>query len=185
MVCRRDGRAHVGHVEGRGRSGTVLRRFRYQRDESEVFDAGVARRRAGVWGERTGDDSERRALSFSATRGLWNLRRGEKRLIVTVVLLVTVLYYLVPGTAAHTEIRYVLPMHAMLTVFAAARGRSAIKSCVKEMNTDARSISNPLPREMMEHTYPILYAVEQSHWWYIGRRRITRRICRTDLPSGD
>jgi len=26
----------------------------------------------------------------------------------------------VPGTAAHTEIRYVLPMHALLTVFAAA-----------------------------------------------------------------
>jgi SAM-dependent methyltransferase len=32
--------------------------------------------------------------------------------------------------------------------------------------------ATPLPREMMEHTYPILYEVEQSHWWYIGRRRI-------------
>ena len=30
----------------------------------------------------------------------------------------------------------------------------------------------PLPREMMEHTYPILFRVEQSHWWHIGRRRI-------------
>lgn len=39
--------------------------------------------------------------------------------IVTGVLLATVLYYLVPGTAAHTEIRYVLPMHATLTAFAA------------------------------------------------------------------
>lgn len=39
--------------------------------------------------------------------------------IATGVLLATVLYYLVPGTAAHTEIRYVLPMHAVLTVFAA------------------------------------------------------------------
>jgi SAM-dependent methyltransferase len=29
-----------------------------------------------------------------------------------------------------------------------------------------------LPQEMMEHTYPILYRVEQSHWWYQGRRRI-------------
>jgi SAM-dependent methyltransferase len=29
-----------------------------------------------------------------------------------------------------------------------------------------------LPREMMLHTYPILFAVEESHWWYIGRRRI-------------
>ena len=44
------------------------------------------------------------------------------------------------------------------------------------------SIANPLPREMMEHTYPILFRVEQSHWWYIGRRRIledfVEDICR-------
>lgn len=44
----------------------------------------------------------------------------RKDMIATAVFLVTVLYYLVPGTAAHTEIRYVLPMHGMLTVFAAA-----------------------------------------------------------------
>ena len=35
---------------------------------------------------------------------------------------------------------------------------------------------------MMEHTYPILFRVEQSHWWHIGRRRIladfVSRICR-------
>ena len=35
---------------------------------------------------------------------------------------------------------------------------------------------------MMEHTYPILFRVEQSHWWHIGRRRILARfvedICR-------
>jgi SAM-dependent methyltransferase len=35
---------------------------------------------------------------------------------------------------------------------------------------------------MMEHTYPILFEVEQSHWWYVGRRRIIARfvedICR-------
>ncbi len=36
------------------------------------------------------------------------------------ILLVTVIYYLVPGTAAHTEIRYVLPMHGLLIVFAGA-----------------------------------------------------------------
>ena len=40
------------------------------------------------------------------------------------------------------------------------------------MQSDANSISNPLPREMMEHTYPILYEVEQSHWWHVGRRKI-------------
>ena len=37
---------------------------------------------------------------------------------VSCLLLVTVLYYLVPGTAAHTEIRYVLPMHGLLIAFA-------------------------------------------------------------------
>jgi hypothetical protein len=31
---------------------------------------------------------------------------------------VTMLYYLVPGTSAHTEIRYVLPMHGLLILFA-------------------------------------------------------------------
>jgi len=33
-------------------------------------------------------------------------------------------------------------------------------------------LPGPLPREMMQHTYPILYEVEESHWWCIGRRRI-------------
>jgi hypothetical protein len=37
---------------------------------------------------------------------------------VTFLMLATILYYLVPGTAAHTEIRYVLPMHGLLIVFA-------------------------------------------------------------------
>jgi 4-amino-4-deoxy-L-arabinose transferase-like glycosyltransferase len=37
---------------------------------------------------------------------------------VSCILLVTILYYLIPGTAAHTEIRYVLPMHGLLIVFA-------------------------------------------------------------------
>jgi len=35
---------------------------------------------------------------------------------------------------------------------------------------------------MKEHTYPIMFSVEQSHWWYIGRRKILARfvedICR-------
>jgi SAM-dependent methyltransferase len=29
-----------------------------------------------------------------------------------------------------------------------------------------------LPKEMMEHTYPILFQVEQAHWWHVGRRKI-------------
>jgi 4-amino-4-deoxy-L-arabinose transferase-like glycosyltransferase len=43
---------------------------------------------------------------------------ARKDLVAAGVFLVTILYYLVPGTAAHTEIRYVLPMHGLLTVFA-------------------------------------------------------------------
>jgi 4-amino-4-deoxy-L-arabinose transferase-like glycosyltransferase len=43
---------------------------------------------------------------------------GRRDLRLTCLLLVTVLYYLVPGTAAHCEIRYVLPMHGLLIVFA-------------------------------------------------------------------
>ena len=39
-------------------------------------------------------------------------------------------------------------------------------------NSETDRIPGALPREMMQHTYPILYQVEQSHWWYIGRRRI-------------
>ena len=50
--------------------------------------------------------------------GLYVALRTDWRL--TCLMLVTVLYYLVPGTAAHTEIRYVLPMHGLLIVFASA-----------------------------------------------------------------
>lgn len=50
------------------------------------------------------------------------------------------------------------------------------------MNSEAKSITEPLPREMMEHTYPILFRVEQSHWWHTGRRKIlagfVEEICR-------
>ena len=38
-----------------------------------------------------------------------------------------------------------------------------------------------LPKEMQSHHYPILYQVEETHWWYLGRRRIIqsliKRIC--------
>ena len=53
-----------------------------------------------------------------AAFGIYVAARRDWRLAC--VLLVTVLYYLVPGTAAHTEIRYVLPMHGLLIVFAGA-----------------------------------------------------------------
>ncbi len=53
-------------------------------------------------------------LPFAAF-GIYVAMRTNWRL--SCLLLVTVLYYLVPGTAAHTEIRYVLPMHGLLIVF--------------------------------------------------------------------
>lgn len=51
-----------------------------------------------------------------AVFGIFVALRTDWRL--SCVLLVTILYYLVPSSAAHTEIRYVLPMHALLIVFA-------------------------------------------------------------------
>ena len=51
-----------------------------------------------------------------AALGIYAGMRSDWRM--SCLLLVTVLYYLVPGTAAHTEIRYVLAMHGVLIVFA-------------------------------------------------------------------
>jgi SAM-dependent methyltransferase len=38
-----------------------------------------------------------------------------------------------------------------------------------------------LPQGMQEHAYPIMYEVEDTHWWYAGRRRIISsflaRVC--------
>lgn len=51
-----------------------------------------------------------------AAFGIYVAARRDWR--ITCLLLVTVLYCLVPGTVGHTEIRYVLPMHGLLTVFA-------------------------------------------------------------------
>ena len=48
--------------------------------------------------------------------GIFVAMRTDWRL--SCLLLVTILYYLVPGTAGHAEVRYMLPMHALLIVFA-------------------------------------------------------------------
>ena len=40
------------------------------------------------------------------------------------------------------------------------------------MATTANTVTNPLPREMQQHTYSIMYEVEGKHWWFAGRRRI-------------
>jgi SAM-dependent methyltransferase len=36
----------------------------------------------------------------------------------------------------------------------------------------SNTISEPLPQEMQQHTYSIMYEVEGRHWWFAGRRRI-------------
>ena len=36
----------------------------------------------------------------------------------------------------------------------------------------SNTVAANLPKEMQSHHYPILYQVEDTHWWYVGRRRI-------------
>src|SRR6266436_4019952 len=50
------------------------------------------------------------------------------------------------------------------------------------MAASPNQIVNALPREMQQHTYSIMYQVEEHHWWFVGRRRIIERfvaaVCR-------
>ena len=45
------------------------------------------------------------------------------------------------------------------------------------------TVAANLPKEMEAHHYPLLYQVEEIHWWYVGRRRIIQslveKICAT------
>src|SRR6266404_3776170 len=36
----------------------------------------------------------------------------------------------------------------------------------------SKDVSDARPKEMRPHHYPILYEVEETHWWYVGRRRL-------------
>ncbi|MGH9971883.1 MAG: class I SAM-dependent methyltransferase [Pyrinomonadaceae bacterium] len=40
------------------------------------------------------------------------------------------------------------------------------------MSTSTNIINKTLPQEMQQHTYSIMYRVEEHHWWFVGRRRI-------------
>ena len=42
------------------------------------------------------------------------------------------------------------------------------------MSTTTNIVDKPLPREMQQHTYAIMRRVEESHWWFVGRRQIIR-----------
>lgn len=52
------------------------------------------------------------------------------------------------------------------------------------MAFNAHTVTEPLPREMQQHTYSIMYEVEGKHWWFAGRRRIiaafVEKVC-TDI----
>ena len=56
------------------------------------------------------------------------------------------------------------------------------------MATTENTVTEPLPREMQQHTYAIMRRVEESHWWFFGRRQIIRsflvRIFRDLKASG-
>jgi SAM-dependent methyltransferase len=57
------------------------------------------------------------------------------------------------------------------------------------MATEIEQATTQLPREMQRHTYAIMREVEDSHWWFAGRRRIldsfVARIVRDlNLPAG-
>lgn len=40
------------------------------------------------------------------------------------------------------------------------------------MSTSTNIINKTLSQEMQQHTYSIMYRVEEHHWWFVGRRRI-------------
>lgn len=40
-------------------------------------------------------------------------------------------------------------------------------------------MSTALPQEMQQHTYAIMDRVEDSHWWFVGRRAILESFLRT------
>ena len=49
------------------------------------------------------------------------------------------------------------------------------------MSSATKNQIEALPQEMMQHTYSIMYQVEETHWWFVGRRRIIQsfveKIC--------
>lgn len=55
------------------------------------------------------------------------------------------------------------------------------------MATTVNTTDETLPREMQQHTYAIMRRVEESHWWFVGRRAIIRsflqRIVRDLKPA--
>ena len=44
-------------------------------------------------------------------------------------------------------------------------------------------MSTALPQEMQQHTYAIMDRVEDSHWWFVGRRAILESFLRTIVAN--
>ena len=45
---------------------------------------------------------------------------------------------------------------------------------IREMSNNL--VAADLPKEMQSHHYPILFQVEETHWWYVGRRQIIQSL---------
>jgi SAM-dependent methyltransferase len=60
---------------------------------------------------------------------------------------------------------------------------------IEQATTTATATAKALPREMAQHTYAVMREVEDSHWWFAGRRRIVESFVREivselSLPAG-
>ena len=56
------------------------------------------------------------------------------------------------------------------------------------VSSNSQVVAAKLPKEMQSHHYPILYEVEETHWWYVGRRRIIHSLVqkiRSTLNTSD
>jgi SAM-dependent methyltransferase len=63
------------------------------------------------------------------------------------------------------------------------RVQNALSVLIDQMSTTTKTINEPLPREMQQHTYAIMRRVEESHWWFVGRRRIIRSFLEGLIPK--
>ena len=60
-----------------------------------------------------------------------------------------------------------------------ANGKADTAEVNDQMSTTENIIEKHLPREMQQHTYAIMRRVEETHWWFAGRRRIIRSFLQT------
>ncbi len=49
--------------------------------------------------------------------------------------------------------------------------------------TELKAMNQTLSKEMQQHTYAIMNRVEDSHWWYVGRRAILESFLERIIPN--